>query len=136
MLLPNTPGQANSEQAARGIILFINSDKTESTSFNQNVAISSLNDKPLKLVDQLISIGSNISSTESIVKAWISTDRLTTIWKSDLSDKIKQEIIPNSTHISTMVWLHHLDETLWEKLRQELYKDAKSCFDQFFKAVL
>ena len=62
--------------------------------FNQNCVISSLKDKPLKLVDQFIYIGSNISSTESHVnirigKAWIVIDMLIIIWKSDLYDKIK-----------------------------------------------
>ena len=41
-------------------------------SFNQNDAISSLNKKPLKLVDQFIYFGSNISSTESDVNRHIS----------------------------------------------------------------
>ena len=45
----------------------------------------------LKLVDQFTYLGSNISSTESnvnidLVKAWTAIDRLTTIWKSDLSN--------------------------------------------------
>ena len=50
--------------------------------FNQNgVLYSSLNGKPLKLVDQFIYLSSNISSTESNVnicigKAWIAIDRL------------------------------------------------------------
>ena len=57
------------------------------------------------LGDQFIYLGSNISSTESdfnilIGKAWTTIDRLMTIWKSDLSDKIKRRI-------STTVWLNH-----------------------------
>ena len=40
--------------------------------------------------------GSSVSSTESdinmhLVKAWIVIDRLSIIWKSDLSDKIKRD---------------------------------------------
>ena len=50
-------------------------------SFNQDNAISSLNGKPLKLVDQFIYLGSNISSTKSDVnicigKAWTAIDSL------------------------------------------------------------
>ena len=50
---------------------------------------------PLKFVDQFTYLGSNISSTESDVnicidKARTTTDRLTTIRKSDLNDKIKK----------------------------------------------
>ena len=43
----------------------MNSFKTEFTCFNQDGAISSLNNKPLKLVDQFIYLSSNISSTEN-----------------------------------------------------------------------
>ena len=83
------PSQAKSllhhlEQAARGISLCINSDKTKFVSFNRDSAMSSLNDKPLKLVDQFIYLGSNISSTENDVnicigRVWTAIDRLTTI---------------------------------------------------------
>ena len=64
--------------------------------FNQDSAISSVNGKPLRLVDQLIYLGSNISPTENDVniwlgKAWTAIDKLLTIRKSDLSDKTKQE---------------------------------------------
>ena len=55
-----------------------------------------LNVKSLKLVDQLIYIDSNISSTESDVNVHIgkvlpAIDTLSTIWKSDLANKLKQE---------------------------------------------
>ena len=51
---------------------------------------------PLKLVNQFIYRDSNISSTESAInihigKAWTVIDRLSTIWKSDLSDEIKRK---------------------------------------------
>ena len=67
MLLENTPAQHNSlldglKQAAIGIGLHLNSDKTEFISFNQDEVISSLNGKTLKLVDQFIYIGSIILS--------------------------------------------------------------------------
>ena len=91
-LLTNTPAQAKSllhrlEQAARGVVLYMNSKKPEFMCFNQDDAIS-LNGKPLKLVDDFIYLGSNISSTESIInkcisKAWTTIIRLSTIWKTD-----------------------------------------------------
>ena len=64
----NTPSQAESllyslEQAARGISLSVNADK----SFHQEGVSSSLHDKPLKLVDQFTYFGSSISFTESTV---------------------------------------------------------------------
>ena len=64
--------------------------------FNQDGANFSLNGKPLKLVNYFIILGSHVSSTESDVntyigKVWTAIDRLMTIWKSDLSSKIKRE---------------------------------------------
>ena len=51
-------------QAARDISIDMKSDKTEFMCFKQDAAISTLNGKPLKFVDQFIYLGSNISSTE------------------------------------------------------------------------
>ena len=66
--------------------------------FNQDIAISTLIGKPLKLVDPFVYLGSNISSTDHNVKAhigqvWTVNEKLTTIWTSDLSDKIKWEFL-------------------------------------------
>ena len=74
----------------------MNSYKTEFMYFKQDGAISTLNGKPLKLVDQFTYLCSNISLTESDVdirigKAGAAIDRLLVKWKSDLSDKIKLE---------------------------------------------
>ena len=99
-LLANTPTKAESlvhslEKTAKGIGLHVNANK-KSTCFKQGRGFSTLNGKPLKLVDQFSYLGSNISSTKNYVnilirKAWIAIDRLSFIWKSDHSDKIKQE---------------------------------------------
>ena len=48
----------------------------------------------LKLVDKFTYLGSSISSTETdidtqLTKAWTAINRLSVIWKSDLTDKIK-----------------------------------------------
>ena len=48
----------------------------------------------LKLVDKFTYLGSSISSTEKdidtrLMKAWTAIDRLSIIWKSNLSDKMK-----------------------------------------------
>ena len=59
---------------------------------NQGRTNSPLNGKPLKLIDQFIYLGSNISSTESDINIHIGKiNGLMTIRKSDLSDEIKQE---------------------------------------------
>ena len=92
----NTPAQAeffqqSFEQAARGIDLYVNSDKNESMCFKQDGTISTLNGKHLKLGDQFKYLGSYISSTERdinihIGKMWITVHRLLMIWKSDHSE--------------------------------------------------
>ena len=84
------------EQASNDIGLYVNSDKTVFMCFKQNGVISTLTDKPLKLVDQFTYLSSNISSTESgvykcIGMAWIAIDSLSIIWKSDHSEEIKWE---------------------------------------------
>ena len=77
----------------------MNADKMEYMCFNQKVDISTVNDGSLKLVDKFIYLGSSISYTENdismrLAKAWTAVDRLSIIWKSDLSDKIfsKQQL--------------------------------------------
>ena len=84
------------EQAVRGIGLYVNADKTEFLCVKQDETISTISGKPLKLVDQFTHFGSNISSTEiddniCIGKTWTAIDWLLIIWKSDLSDIIKQD---------------------------------------------
>ena len=56
--------------------------------FKHKGALSTQSGKPLKLVDQFIYLGSNISSTESdvkisLTKAWNAIDMLAIICKSD-----------------------------------------------------
>ena len=57
--------------------------------FNQRCDISTLNGSSLKLVDKFTYLGSSVSSTD-IAKSWTATDRLSVIWKSHLTDKIKR----------------------------------------------
>ena len=62
--------------------------------FNQTGDISTLGGSTLKLVDKFTYLGSSISSTEKdidtrLAKAWTAIDRLSVIWKSDLTDKMK-----------------------------------------------
>ena len=99
-LLANTPAQAESllhslKQAAGGIGLYVNTDKTEFMCFNQRGEISILNGRSLKLVDKFTNLRSSVSSTENDIntrleKAWTAIDRLLVIWKSNLSDKINR----------------------------------------------
>ena len=61
--------------------------------FKQKGVISTQSGKPLKFADQFTYFGSNISSNESdvnirLAKVSNAIDRLSIIWKSDLSDNI------------------------------------------------
>ena len=63
--------------------------------FNQAGDISTLDRTSLKLVDKFTYLGSSVSSTEKdidtrLTKAWIAIDKLSIIWKSDLTDKMKR----------------------------------------------
>ena len=98
-LLTNTPAQVESllyclEQAASGIDLYVNADKTEYMYFNQSGNSSTLNGGSLKLVDKFTFIESSISSTENYINTWLAKprtaiDKLSVIWNSDQSNKIK-----------------------------------------------
>ena len=83
------------DQAAAGIGLNVNADKTEYMCFNQRGDIYTLNGSSLKLVDKFTYQGSSVSSTETDINTWLTKaltaiDRLSVIWKSDLTDKIKR----------------------------------------------
>ena len=63
--------------------------------YNQMGDISTLDWTPLKLVDKFTYLGSNVASTEKdidtrLTKAWTAINRLSIIWKSDLTDKMKR----------------------------------------------
>ena len=62
--------------------------------YNQTGDISTLDGTPLKLVDKFTYLGSSVSSTEKdidtwLTKAWTAINRLSILWKSDLTDKMK-----------------------------------------------
>ena len=63
--------------------------------FDQTGDISTLNGSSLKLVDEFTYQGSSVTSTGTdidtrLTKAWTAIDRLSVIWKSDLTDRIKR----------------------------------------------
>ena len=98
-LLANTPNQAETllhslEWAATGIGLHVNAHKTDYMCFNQAGDISTLDGTSLKLIDEFTYLGSSVSSTEKdidtwLTKAWTAIHKLSVIWKSDLTDKMK-----------------------------------------------
>ena len=99
-ILANTPSQAETllhslERAVAGIGRYVNAHKTEYMSYNQTSDICTPDGTPLKLVDKFTYLGSSVSSTEKdidtrLTKAWTTINRLSIIWKSHLTDKMKR----------------------------------------------
>ena len=100
VILANTPNQAETllhslERAAAGLGLHVKAHKTEYMCYNQTGDTSTLGGTPLKLIDKFTYLGSSVESTEKdidtrLMKAWTAINRLSIIWKSDLTDKMKR----------------------------------------------
>ena len=93
--------------------------------------ISTLEGTPLKLVDKFTYLGSSVESTEKdietrLTKAWTAINRLSTIWKSDLTDKMKRSFFQAAVTIDTAIWMHYMDanKTAGEETRWQLHKNA------------
>ena len=75
-------------------IYIYNEHKTDFMCINQKGDISTLDGTSMKLVDKFPYLGSSVLSTEKdidtrLTKAWTAIDRLSIIWKSNLTDKMK-----------------------------------------------
>ena len=148
-LLANTPAQAeillhSLEWAAAGIGLHVNTDKTEYMCFNQRGDISTLNGSSLKLVDKFTYLGSGVLSTKTdinmlLAKTWTAIDRLSVIWKSDLTDKIKHSFFQVAvvSVLCTAIWMHYMEAnwTYGEKVWQQLHKNAVSNIEQVLETA-
>ena len=128
VLLANTPNQAKTllhslERAATGIDLHVNAHKTEYMCYNQTGNISTLDGTSLKPVDNFTYLGSSVSSTEKdidtrLTKAWTTIDRLSTIWKSDLTDKMKRSFF--QTAVVSILLYSCTTLTLSKRLEKKL----------------
>ena len=81
--------------------------------FNQTGDISTQGGISLKQVDKFTYLGSSVSSTEKdidmrLTKAGTAIDRLSVIWKLDLTDKMKQ-FLPSSSRVDTAIWMYYMD---------------------------
>ena len=140
MILANTPNQAETllhslERAAAGIGLHVNAHKTEYMCYNQTGDISLLDGTPLKLVDKFTCLGSSVSSIEKdidirLTKAWTAIDRLSIIWKSDLTDKMKQ-----SFFLAAVVSILLYRCTTWT-LTKRLEKKLDGNYSRMLQAIL
>ena len=120
IVLPaNRPAQAETllhslERAPASIGLHVNADKTGYMCFNQRGDISTLNGSSLKRVDKFTYLGSSVSSTETdintrLTKARTANNKVSVIWKSDLTDKIKRSFLPGSGCVDTAIWMYYMD---------------------------
>ena len=139
-LLANTPNQAETllhslERAAASIGLHVNAQKTEFMCFNQKGVISTLDGTSLKLVDKFTYLGSSISSTEKdidtqLTKAWTAIDRLSIIWKSNLTDKMKRSFFQAAV---VLILLYGC--TTWT-LTKQLEKKLDGNYTRMLRAIL
>ena len=139
-ILANTPDQAETllhslERAAASIDLHVNAHKTEYMCYNQTGDISTLEGTPLKLVDKFTYLGSSVESTEKdietrLTKAWTAINRLSTIWKSDLTDKMKRSFFQAAV---TSILLYGC--TTWT-LTKRLEKKLDGNYTRMLRAIL
>ena len=139
-LLANTLAQAESllqdlALVAAGIGLHINADKMGYMCFNQRGDISTLNGSSLKLVDKFTYLESSVSSTETdintrLVTAWTATNRLSVIWKPDLTDKINRSFFQAAV-VSILLY----GCTTWT-LTKRMEKRLNSNYTRMQRAIL
>ena len=108
--------------------------------YNQTGDISTLEGTPLKLVDKFTYLGSSVTSTEKnidtrLTKAWTAINRLSIIWKSDLTDKMKcsffQAVVASVLLYGCTTWTL----TAGEEARRQLHKNAASNLEQVLAAT-
>ena len=110
--------------------------------YNQTGDISTLDGTPLKLVDKFTYLGSRVASTEKdidtrLTKAWTAINRLSIIWKSDLTDKMKrsffQAAVASILLYGCTTWT--LTKRLEKKLDGNYTKNAASNLEQVLAAT-
>ena len=103
--------------------------------YNQTGDISTLKGTPLKLVDKFTYLGSSVESTEKdietrLTKAWTAINRLSTIWRSDLTDKMKRSFFQAAV---TSILLYGC--TTWT-LTKRLEKKLDGNYTRMLRAIL
>ena len=106
------------------------------TAHNQTGDISTLDGTPLKLVDKFTYLGSNVASTEKdidtrLTKARTAIDRLSIIWKSDLTDKMKRSFFQAA--VTSPILLYGC--TTWT-LTKRLEKKLDGNYSRMLRAIL
>ena len=103
--------------------------------YNQTGDISTLEGTPLKLVDKFTYLGSSVESTEKdietrLTKAWTAINRLSIIWKSDLTDKMKRSFFQAAV---TSILIYGC--TTWT-LTKRLEKKLDGNYTRMLRAIL
>ena len=103
--------------------------------YNQTGDISTLEGTPIKLVDKFTYLGSSVESTEKdietrLAKAWTAINRLSIIWKSDLTDKMKRSFFHAAV---TSILLYGC--TTWT-LTKRLEKKLDGNYTRMLRAIL
>ena len=135
--MSTTPAQAeillhSLEWATAGISLHVNAHKTEYMCVNQTGNIYTLNSSILKLVDKFTYQGSSVPSTETdinmqLAKAWTAINRLSVIWESDLTDKMKCSFF-QAAIVSILLY----GFTTWTLTKQIEKKLIQECCEQYW----
>ena len=103
--------------------------------FNQTGDISTLDGRSLKLVNKFAYLRSSVSSTENdidtrLTKAWTAIDKLSIIWKSDLTDRMKRSFFQAAV-ISILLY----GCTTWT-LTKQLEKKLDGNYTGMLQAIL
>ena len=103
--------------------------------YNQTGNIATVDGASLKLVDKFTYRGSSVSSTEKdidtrLTKAWTAIDRLSIIWKSDLTDRMKRSFFQAAV-VSILLY----GCTTWT-LTKRLEKKLDGNYTRMLRAVL
>ena len=103
--------------------------------YNQTGNINTLEGASLRLVDKFTYLGSSVSSTENnidtrLTKAWTAIDRLSIIWKSDLTDEMKRSFF-SAAVVSILLY----GCTTW-MLTKRLEKKLDGNYTRMLRAIL
>ena len=103
--------------------------------YNQTGDISTLSGSSLKLVDKFPNLGSSVLLTETdinmwVTKVWTAINRLSVIWKSDLTDKMKHSFF-QAVIVSILLY----GCTTW-MLTKRMEKKLDSNYTRILQAIL
>ena len=72
-----------------------------------------------------------------LTKAWTDIDRLSVIWKSELTDKKEPQFLPSSGRVDTAIGMHYMDanSAYGEKAWRQQHKNAASNIEQVLEAT-